>query len=63
MNLLFMIVKRKKLQEVIDIIRDYNPNAFYSIEDVRSVSETGMPEEEGERKRNYKKFLPLRKGK
>ncbi|SIR16518.1 DUF2179 domain-containing protein [Pontibacter lucknowensis] len=62
-NLLFMIVKRKKLQEVIDIIRDYNPNAFYSIEDVRSVSETGMPEEEGERKRNYKKFLPLRKGK
>lgn len=62
-NLLFMIVKRKKLQEVISIIRDYNPNAFYTIEDVRSVSETDMPSEEGERKRSFRKFLPLRKGK
>ncbi len=62
-NLLFMIVKRKKLQEVIDIIRDYNPNAFYSIEDVRSVTDTDIPREEGERKRSFSKFLPLRKGK
>lgn len=62
-NLLFMIVKRKKLKEVINIIRDYNPNAFYSIEDVRSVSDTGVPSEEGERKRTFTKFLPLRKGK
>ena len=62
-NLLFMIVKRKKLKEVVDIIRDYNPNAFYSIEDVRSVSDTDVPSEEGERKRTFTKFLPLRKGK
>jgi uncharacterized protein YebE (UPF0316 family) len=62
-NLLFMIVKRKKLQEVIRIIRDYNPNAFYSIEDVRSVSGTEIPEEEVERKINFRKFFPLRKGK
>ncbi|MDX5420148.1 MAG: DUF2179 domain-containing protein [Hymenobacteraceae bacterium] len=62
-NLLFMIVKRKKLQEVISIIRDYNPNAFYSIEDVRSVSGTEIPEEEVERKVSFRKFFPLRKGK
>lgn len=62
-NLLFMIVKRKKLQEVIGIIRDYNPNAFYSIEDVRSVSGVEIPEEEVERKITFRKFFPLRKGK
>ena len=62
-NLLFMIVKRKRLQEVISIIRDYNPNAFYSIEDVRSVSDTGIPNEEGSRKVNFSRFFPLRKGK
>lgn len=62
-NLLFMILKRKRLQEVIDIIRDYNPNAFYSIEDVRSVSGTEIPEEEVERKMSFRKFFPVRKGK
>jgi uncharacterized protein YebE (UPF0316 family) len=62
-NLLFMIVKRKRLHEVISIIRDYNPNAFYSIEDVRSVSDTGIPKEEGSRKVNFSRFFPLRKGK
>lgn len=62
-NLLFMIVKRKKLNTVIDIIRDYNPQAFYSIEDVRSVSEFSVPSDDTERKRNFSKFFPLRKGK
>lgn len=62
-NLLFMIVKRKKLNTVIDIIRDYNPQAFYSIEDVRSVSEFSVPSDDTERKLNFNKFFPLRKGK
>jgi uncharacterized protein YebE (UPF0316 family) len=62
-NLLFMIVKRKKLQEVVNIIRDYNPNAFYSIEDVRSVADTDLPKEESEKKLGFWRFFPLRKGK
>ncbi|MFD2247327.1 DUF2179 domain-containing protein [Pontibacter ruber] len=62
-NLLFMIVKRKKLPHVLDIIRDYNPQAFYSIEDVRSVSEHNLPQEDEERKINFMKYFPLRKGK
>ncbi len=32
---IFTIVRRKALPEVIDLIRQYNPNAFYTIEDVR----------------------------
>lgn len=62
-NLLFMIVKRKKLDTVIGIIRDFNPQAFYSIEDVRSVSELSIPEDEAGKKLSYSKFFPLRKGK
>ncbi|MFD2515118.1 DUF2179 domain-containing protein [Pontibacter locisalis] len=62
-NLLFLIVKRKKLEKVIDIIRDYNPQAFYSIEDVRSVSEHHMPQDETSRRLDFRKLIPLRKGK
>ncbi|MFD2999556.1 DUF2179 domain-containing protein [Pontibacter toksunensis] len=63
-NLLFMIVKRKKLEEVIDIIRNYNPQAFYSIEDVRSVSETDLSSEDTkDQHKSSHKLFPLRKGK
>ncbi|MDX5421995.1 MAG: DUF2179 domain-containing protein [Hymenobacteraceae bacterium] len=62
-NLLFMIVKRKKLDKVLQIIRDYNPQAFYSVEDVRSVSDTDVPQESEERNIRFRKFFPLRKGK
>lgn len=63
-NLLFMIVKRKKLEEVIDIIRNYNPQAFYSIEDVRSVSETDLSSEDTkDQHKSSRKLFPLRKGK
>ncbi|WP_299754374.1 DUF2179 domain-containing protein [uncultured Pontibacter sp.] len=62
-NLLFLIVKRKKLQHVLDIIRDYNPQAFYSVEDVRSVSDIDLPQGENERQVSLRRFFPLRKGK
>ncbi len=62
-DLLFMIVKRKKLKEVIGIIRNYNPNAFYTIEDVRSVSEVSELQDEDSRKSSIRKFFPVRKGK
>lgn len=37
-NILFLVIHRKQLDEVINIINEYNPNAFYTVEDVRSVS-------------------------
>jgi len=37
-KILFMIIKRKALNEIIELIRKYNPNSFYTIEDVRDVS-------------------------
>ena len=33
-----MVLKRVDMKEVIGIIKTFNPNAFYSVEDVRSVS-------------------------
>lgn len=36
-KLLFMIVQRKYMKEVIDKIEEIQPNAFYTIEDVRST--------------------------
>jgi uncharacterized protein YebE (UPF0316 family) len=38
-KVIFSIVKRKKLPEVLAIIKRYNPNAFYTIEDVRFVTD------------------------
>jgi uncharacterized protein YebE (UPF0316 family) len=37
-NLIFMILRRSALPRTIEIIQQYNPNAFYSVEDVRTVS-------------------------
>ncbi len=40
---IFMVVKRSKIPRVIGIIREHNPSAFYTIEDVRNVSEGIFP--------------------
>lgn len=42
-NLIFTIIKRKNLSEVIESVKRFNPRAFYSIEDVRAVSEGIFP--------------------
>lgn len=36
-KILFMIVKRKSVESVVNIIRQQNPTAFYSIEDIKTV--------------------------
>ncbi|HOV92301.1 MAG TPA: DUF5698 domain-containing protein [Candidatus Kapabacteria bacterium] len=54
-NILFLVIHRKQLDEVIDIINQYNPNAFYTIEDVRTVSV--MHQKKPKRKINDVKFF------
>lgn len=36
--LIFMVIKRKKIKEVAQIIQQVNPDAFYTIEDIRFVN-------------------------
>jgi len=38
-HLIYSIVKRNELENVLDIITRFNPNAFYTIEDVKAVNE------------------------
>ncbi len=42
-NVIFTIIKRRDLSFVIEHIQRFNPRAFYSIEDVRAVSEGNFP--------------------
>ncbi|MDD1694775.1 MAG: DUF2179 domain-containing protein [Methanoregula sp.] len=43
-KMVFTIIKRQDLRHVVGIIKDFNPNAFYSIEEVKSVAEGVFPE-------------------
>jgi uncharacterized protein YebE (UPF0316 family) len=42
-KLIFTVAKRRKLETIIGIIKRFNPNAFYTIEDVRFVKEAFVP--------------------
>ena len=42
-KVIFTIVKRKDLKEVIGHVRTFNPRAFFSVEDVRTASEGIFP--------------------
>jgi uncharacterized protein YebE (UPF0316 family) len=42
-KIIFTIVKRKDVDQVLEIIRQYNPLAFFTIEDVRSVRKGVSP--------------------
>jgi len=42
-HLIYTIVQRNELEKVLEIIDDFNPKAFYTIEDVRSVNEGIFP--------------------
>jgi uncharacterized protein YebE (UPF0316 family) len=43
-KMVFTIIKRQDLSHVISIIKQFNPTAFYSIEEVKSVAEGVFPE-------------------
>jgi len=43
-KMVFTIIKRLDLPHVIGIIKQFHPNAFYSVEEVKSVAEGVFPE-------------------
>jgi hypothetical protein len=42
-KLVFSVVERHDIPNIVSIIKRFNPNAFYTIEDVRFVSENVLP--------------------
>jgi uncharacterized protein YebE (UPF0316 family) len=54
-GILFIILKRKSIGEVVQLIKQFNPRAFYTIEDVRFVSNgTYLPKTENIRCTRYR---------
>jgi uncharacterized protein YebE (UPF0316 family) len=63
-KILFSIVKRQNVQKVIRTVKKYNPNAFYSIEDIRQVSKELPPYKKSTTKPFFSDFIKnWRKGK
>jgi uncharacterized protein YebE (UPF0316 family) len=61
-KMIFSIVQRKSVKHVINLIEEHQPNAFYSIEDVRNAHHGVF--RNGERKISFVRMLfPERKGK
>jgi uncharacterized protein YebE (UPF0316 family) len=42
-KIIFTIVRRSELKHVLGIIQRFDPEAFYTVEDLRMVSESGLP--------------------
>jgi len=45
-KVIFMVIKRQMLQTTLPIIHKFNPNAFYSVEDIKYVKEGVFPKQE-----------------
>jgi uncharacterized protein YebE (UPF0316 family) len=52
-TIVFTVVSRQDLPHVVGIIKEFNPHAFYSVEDVRHASEGVFPAREGGILRSY----------
>lgn len=48
-NIVFLVLKREKLNELTSAINTYHPNAFYTIEGVKKVNETDFSEDASSR--------------
>jgi uncharacterized protein YebE (UPF0316 family) len=56
-QIIMSIIRRKQLQMIVDALNNFNPKAFYTIEDIRAVS-SGII-----RKSTKKRMFDFRKGK
>jgi uncharacterized protein YebE (UPF0316 family) len=63
-KIIFSVINRRAVPDVVARIRELNPHAFYSIEDVRHVNEGVFPDPKSGILSGYLSSLPfLRKGK
>jgi uncharacterized protein YebE (UPF0316 family) len=62
-QVMFMLIARQDVSEVVDIIHKFSPKAFYSIEDVRYVTEGVFPQRVATQSSNFWQKMRVRKGK
>jgi len=60
-KVIFTVAKRKRWQELANLVNEYAPNSFYSVEDVKHVSQ--MDEEVHPHQQDFiTRMLKLKKG-
>jgi len=63
-KIVFTIIPRREVKKVVDLIKNFNPKAFYSIEEVGFVSQGIFPAQKGSSMTSALRFFrPFRKGK
>lgn len=62
-KMIFTIIKRKNVPQVVQLIRKSNPSAFYSIEDIKNTSQGVFTESTSGGFSKIRKMFPVRKGK
>jgi uncharacterized protein YebE (UPF0316 family) len=60
-SVIFTVVNRGDIEKVVGIINRFNPNAFYTIEDITSVKEGVFPINHSLIRRDYLNLLRMRK--
>jgi uncharacterized protein YebE (UPF0316 family) len=60
-KLIFTIVKRADIPDIIELIKEYNPKASYSIEDVRAASAGAYPAYPNGKSNFWSQFLKYEK--
>lgn len=56
-KVLFSVIKRKELNHFIEIVNRYNPNAFYTVEDVKVVHQSMQEKERNTKRKSISQFL------
>ncbi len=63
-KLVFTIVPRREVREIVGVIKEFNPQAFYSIEEVGFVQKAYLPLRKSWRSQGVSRAMrPFRKGK
>ncbi len=62
-KMLFTIIKRKNVQQVARIIHQYNPTAFYSVEDIKDTNQGVFKPASSRSFANIREMFPVTKGK
>ncbi len=61
-KMIFTIIKRKNVQDVVVLVRQFNPTAFYSIEDIKDISQGVFTSKTTNKFASIRSMFPLRKG-
>ncbi len=62
-KMIFTIIKRKNVQTVVKLIREFNPTAFYSIEDIKNANQGVFTEAPSHRFSSIRRIFPSGKSK